>query len=255
MTRVIDNRAKILLLDDDAEVRRVFRRFLSNEGHEVLEASTGAEALEIAGKALPHVAILDIAVPGNIKGWDVCKILKSHPRTKGMPVLLVSGQHLSREERHRGFALGADDYLVKPVDLSEFRVKIGNCLALASLGRQAPQQSILRRLIPVSGGRIFRREAVIVDLIHREVIVAGKHVPRLTARRFDVLLALLRHDGPVDQDGLRQEVWGSDGDLKTVQMTLARLREDLDGFPVLQIKTEAHSYEALIAPVPTKTSH
>lgn len=103
---------------------------------------------------------------------------------------------------------------------------------------------------PLSQPVLLRRGPVSLDLIHREIEIDGLRLPRLASRRFDLLLALFRHQKPMDQASLLLEVWGMERDLKVVQMTVARLREDLRSFPAIQIRTTAHCYELIITPDP-----
>lgn len=102
-------------MDDYPGARYLRSRVLSDGGYEVLEASTGAEALNIARTLLPSLILLDVNLP-DISGFEVCEQLKKDPATTAIPVIHITGAWLSEQDRQRGLASGADAYLVEPVD-------------------------------------------------------------------------------------------------------------------------------------------
>jgi signal transduction histidine kinase/DNA-binding response OmpR family regulator len=101
----------VLVIDDDAAVRELMTRFLEGKGYHVLTAEDGAKGFELAKKHLPSVITLDVVLPGAQSGWDVLTQLKHDPETVDIPVVIVT---FLEEPRH-GFALGASDYIVKPI--------------------------------------------------------------------------------------------------------------------------------------------
>lgn len=111
-------RGPVLLVEDDAETRLAYRALLEHAGWSVHEASDGEQALQMAGSALPRVAVIDISIPG-IDGWETTRRLKLDERTRDVPVLLVTG-HALDEDRQRARDLGCSGYLVKPVPPSRF---------------------------------------------------------------------------------------------------------------------------------------
>ena len=108
-------RRQILVVDDYPGARYLRSRILSNGGYEVLEASTGAEALALARTLKPSLILLDVNLP-DIGGFEVCERLKEDPDTATIPVIQITGAWLSEEDRRRGLGSGADAYLVEPVD-------------------------------------------------------------------------------------------------------------------------------------------
>lgn len=111
-------RGSVLLVEDDAETRLAYRTLLEHAGWSVREAGDGEQALQMFDGALPQVAVIDISIPG-IDGWEMARRLKLDERTRGVPVLLVTG-HALDEDRQRARNLGCSGYLVKPVPPSRF---------------------------------------------------------------------------------------------------------------------------------------
>ena len=111
-------RGPILLVEDDAETRLAYRTLLEHAGWSVHEAGDGWQAMRIVGGALPRVVVIDISIPG-IDGWEMTRRLKLDERTRGVPVLLVTG-HALDEDRQRARDLGCAGYLVKPLSPSLF---------------------------------------------------------------------------------------------------------------------------------------
>jgi len=106
-----------LVTDDDADWRGLLRDVLSMEGFEIEEAHDGLQGVEKAKSAKPNVILLDIDMP-NMNGWEACKHIKADPATKDIPVIFVS-THAQREDKEKGLAVGATDYLPKPVDIEQ----------------------------------------------------------------------------------------------------------------------------------------
>ncbi|MEQ1918982.1 MAG: response regulator transcription factor [Elusimicrobiota bacterium] len=234
---------KILVVDDDEGQRRLFSRRLGLERFEIFTANSGLDALPRIQELCPDLVLADIGMP-QIDGIQMLKIMRQVPKVAAIPVILMTGMPIPESLLQAAAdGLKAGPILMKG-NFQQLLERINNVLKLPT--HEAANTS--------PDAHILNKGPVTVDLIHREVIVAGDRVPRLTAKRFDVLLCLLRHDGPVDQDALLNDVWGHRGDIKLVQMTVSLLREHLRDFPALQIKTEGHSYKLVIALPPTKTA-
>ncbi len=106
-------RLKVLVVDDHIDLRRLMRLTLEIEGHEVFEAGTGVEALEVAAREVPDVVALDIMMPGELQGLEVCRRLRADPSLAGIHVILVSARQ-QQTDIEAGKAAGADYYLGKP---------------------------------------------------------------------------------------------------------------------------------------------
>jgi DNA-binding response OmpR family regulator len=105
--------AKILVADDDDDIRKLLRRLLQAEGYVVVEAADGEEALKQARAEHPDLIILDLNLP-KMDGFDVCAQIKKDPSVNKTPVLMLTAAYDKVEHAERGLSLGADEYVVKP---------------------------------------------------------------------------------------------------------------------------------------------
>ncbi len=128
--------ARVLIVDDEPSILELLDLALAGEGYEVLRAANGNEALEKA--ELADVVLLDGMLPG-ITGWEVCRLLKSRPRTQHLPVIMISAM-AQQLDVDRGRVAGADDYITKPFDLQEVLEKVAQALKGSSA-----QQPVLGR--------------------------------------------------------------------------------------------------------------
>jgi putative two-component system response regulator len=120
---------KILIVDDDQATRRVTDLLLKAEGYgQVLQASTGTEALETVAAEKPDLILLDVMLPG-IDGYTVAERLKEHTATRSIPIIMVTGLH-DRESRILGLRAGVEEFLTKPVDRVELAIRVRNLLRL-----------------------------------------------------------------------------------------------------------------------------
>ncbi len=123
--------ARVLVADDDPDLRQLLRLILQRDGYEVIEAADGEQALARAVDSAPSLILLDVMMPGT-DGFDTCRKLKSDRRTNAVPVIFISarGDLRSREE---GLKLGADDYLNKPVDPKDLMRRVRTAIQRRSI--------------------------------------------------------------------------------------------------------------------------
>jgi DNA-binding response OmpR family regulator len=227
---------RVLVVDDDATVSDVVRRYLEQAGCEVRLAADGADGLAAIAAQLPDLVVLDLMMPG-IDGLEVCRRIRR--RLPGLPVIMLTA--LGEEaDRVLGLEVGADDYVTKPFSPRELVLRI---------------QSVLRR----TGGQTadpgpattLREADLTVDTARR---VAERHgAPlSLTVREFDLLVFLMRHPGRAwSRADLLDKVWGWQfGDQSTVTVHVRRLREKIETDPAdpTRIRTVwgvGYSYEPL----------
>ena len=124
------SKERILVVEDDVDISMMLRIYFESHGFQVLTAGRGQEALEVSRKQLPNVVILDIRLP-DIDGYEVCRRLRANLRTSHIPILFLT-QKDERSDKIAGLELGADDYITKPFDIEELRLRLQNALRRAS---------------------------------------------------------------------------------------------------------------------------
>ncbi len=217
-----DGAGTIVVVEDDPNIADLVDMYLRREGFRVIQAVDGEAGLAAVDREKPKLAILDIGLPGQIDGMEICRRL----RTKGpMPVLMLTARD-GEIDRVLGLELGADDYVTKPFSPRELVARV---------------RAILRRFDgPPADGRpaVLLAGQVEVDTGRREARVDGTVVP-LAAREFDLLRFLADHGGLVlTRQQLLDGVWGAGwfGDERTVDVHVRQLRKKLgDGLPLTTV--------------------
>lgn len=131
--------AKILLVDDETPNRALIRAYMARSGHQLVDASSGAMALELAAADPPDLVLLDVLMP-EMDGFEVAARLKAAPASSSVPIILVTALS-DLDSRRRGFEAGADDFLTKPVDPQELTLRVRNLLALREHQRALTQRN------------------------------------------------------------------------------------------------------------------
>jgi two-component system, OmpR family, response regulator MprA len=179
--------ASILVVDDDAPIRRMLQRTLAAEGHDVSAAADGGAALAAVERAVPDLLVLDVAMPG-LDGFAVCRRLRA--KGLGLPILLLTARD-AVPDRVAGLDAGADDYLVKPFATEELVARV---------------RALLRR--GLEPAQVLAHGDVVLDLTSRTARRRGRDLA-LSARELDLLELLLRNARQVVTRELALElVWG-----------------------------------------------
>lgn len=184
------SKTRLLIVEDDFDLANMLRIFFNGMQYEVDIAPRGSAALEKTRQNLPHLIILDIMLP-DIDGFEVCRELRTHTRTSHVPIIFLT-QKDERRDKLQGLELGADDYITKPFDIEELKLRVQRAITRAELQSLTDPRSGLPagRLIEEQLRRVIRQEdwaLMDVRLIHfeafREVygFVAGDDVLRFTA--------------------------------------------------------------------------
>ena len=209
----------ILVVDDDKNTRMFFRGVLENAGYTVFSASNGLEALAVLDREHIDLAVLDIMMPG-MDGYEFTRTLRQSGNN--MPILMVSAKQLPAD-KHKGFSVGTDDYITKPVDDEEMIYRI---------------KALLRRAQIASERRIVIGE-VVLDCDSLTVSRNGE-VQELPQKEFMLLYKLLSYPGKIfTRIQLMDEIWGADSDTgwETVTVHIGRLRKRFEGYPEFSIES------------------
>jgi PleD family two-component response regulator len=119
--------SRILVVEDDPDIAKILRTYFENQGFDISVAARGQEALSLTRHSLPQLIVLDIMLP-DMDGYEVCRQLRSSSRTGHIPILFLT-QRDERRDRIAGLELGADDYITKPFDIEELRLRVQNAMA------------------------------------------------------------------------------------------------------------------------------
>jgi len=183
--------ATIIVVEDEAQIRRFLRTALNSEGYQVFEAETGKHGLTEAATRKPDLIILDLGLPD----MDGVEVIKGIRAWSSVPVIILSARS-QESDKIAALDAGADDYLVKPFGVGELLARI---------------RVALRHVSPVAGGEeegIFTVDELKVDMVHRKVTVSGAEV-HLTPIEYRLLTVLVKHAGKVlTHQLLLKEVWG-----------------------------------------------
>jgi two-component system, OmpR family, KDP operon response regulator KdpE len=187
----MNNKANIIVIEDEAQIRRFLRTALTSEGYQVAEAETGKQGLAEAATRKPDLVILDLGLPD----MDGVEVIKGIREWSSVPVIILSARS-QESDKISALDAGADDYLVKPFGVGELLARI---------------RASLRHVFSAASGHeegIFSVDKLTVDMIHRKVTVDGAEV-HLTPIEYRLLTVLVRHAGKVlTHRMLLKEVWG-----------------------------------------------
>jgi two-component system response regulator ResD len=217
--------ANILVVDDEATVREVVRKYLEHEGYRVAEAETGTEALAYLREQRPDLLILDLMLPG-MDGFAITRSVRNANEyaplkvDNDIPIIILTAR-TSELDRIAGFELGADDYVVKPFSPRELVARVKAVLRRSG---SIPSEADERPLI---------LSDLSIDPRSREVKIRTSIVV-LTVKEFDLLWWMARHPHQVfTRAQLLNQIWGYEfyGDESTVTVHIRRLREKIESNP------------------------
>lgn len=203
---------RLLIVDDDANLRHALGYAFRQEGFEVVSAEDGTQALASFRQTHPDLVVLDVMLPGK-DGFEVCRALR---RESDVPVIMLTARD-TELDKVVGLEIGADDYLAKPFSTRELVARVR-----AMLRRT-------RRVEPARQDARIEIEELVLDGSRHRVTLAGREVA-LKPKEFDLLAFFMGHAGQVfGRDQLLASVWGYDfaGDSRTVDTHVKTLREKL----------------------------
>lgn len=213
---------KVLVIDDDTTICELLRMYLEKEGYEVCTANDGAAGIEMFRRCSPDIVLLDVMMPKK-DGWQVCREIREHSST---PIIMITAKG-ETIDKVLGLELGADDYMVKPLDMKEVFARI---------------KAVMRRYTKRStgDGERIKLDKLEISLQRYELKLDGQYVT-LPPKELELLYFLASNCNRVfTRDQLLDKVWSFDylGDSRTVDVHIKRLREKLDGVsPEWALKT------------------
>ncbi|HWQ45319.1 MAG TPA: response regulator [Longilinea sp.] len=140
-------KARLLLVEDDTDISNMLKIYFSTQGYDVDTVTRGSEAVEKTRHVMPHLIVLDIMLP-DIDGYEVCQILRQNTRTSHIPVIFLT-QKDERGDKLQGLELGADDYITKPFDIEELKLRVQNAIT------RSERESLTDPLTGLPAGRII----------------------------------------------------------------------------------------------------
>ncbi|MBL0350490.1 MAG: response regulator transcription factor [Elusimicrobia bacterium] len=222
---------RIMVVDDDKDIRRLVENILSKEGFVTVGAENAADALKKIQNSKPDLIILDLQLPDK-DGFEVCKQLRADPATRYVPVVFLTVQNVD-SYKIAGLEIGADDYITKPFNQTELVARV---------------KAVLRRVDWRDKKEAALRDGLLsVDMEKHSVHLDTKPLD-LSPKEFDLLVSLLRNHGKVmTRAELSETVWGHEyfGNTRTVDVHVGRLRKKLGkmGEKIRTVERIGYRYE------------
>lgn len=207
------NSARILIVDDEPPIRRLLRTSLVSQGFQIIEATTGGEALAEIAQATPDLIILDLGLP-DMQGQEVIRILRA--QGSSVPIIVLSSR-ADEPGKVEALDLGADDYVTKPFGTDELLARI---------------RAALRHRLQQQGEQpVFSSGDLSVDLVRRIVRVRGSEI-KLSPKEYDILRMLVAHAGKVlTHRMLMNEVWRGQTDVQYLRIYVRQIRQKIEADP------------------------
>lgn len=211
-------KSKILVVDDEMDIRELVRYYLDKEGFDVIEAENGKKALEIIENEYIDLAIIDIMMP-IMNGFDLVEEMKEF---KDIPVIMLTAKSQSADKL-RGFSLGIDDYVTKPFDPQELLARV---------------KTILKRY-NINSQNIIKIKDVVFDGDKYEIRYKDESI-HLPLKQFELVFELAKNPNQIlTREQLIEKIWGMDYDGydRTVDVHVKRVRENLGHLPGFEVTT------------------
>ncbi len=207
---------KILVVDDDRAINELIKVNLELVGYSVVQAYDGIEGFAVAKQELPSLIILDVMMP-DVDGYTVAQRVRLNPELKNTPILMLTA--LSQlNDKVRGFDIGVDDYLVKPFEMEELKVRVR---ALLKRTKQIPESVAVKELLNY-------KEITLLPETYSVKI--NDSIAKLTPIEFEIFYLLFQnHGNMVSSAKLLKEIWGygPDDDVETIRVHVRHLRSKI----------------------------
>jgi two-component system, OmpR family, alkaline phosphatase synthesis response regulator PhoP len=207
---------KILVVEDEPDIRKLINYNLAQERFKVLEAEDGEQALKLLQREKPNLVILDLMLPG-LSGLELCKILRDRTDTTHLPILMLTAK-AGEADKVVGLEMGADDYLPKPFSPREMVARV-RAILRRSESSAAPESA-----------PYYKKGALKIDFTTYEVFARGQQI-KLTLKEFELLRFLVQNSNRVlSRDQLLDRVWGGETFVtpRTVDVHIRRLRKAVE---------------------------
>ena len=207
---------KILVVEDEPDIRKLINYNLAQERFKVLEAEDGEQALKLLQREKPNLVILDLMLPG-LSGLELCKILRDRTDTTHLPILMLTAK-AGETDKVVGLEMGADDYLPKPFSPREMVARVRAILRRSESSTAAGSASY------------YEKGALKIDFRTYEVFARGQQI-KLTLKEFELLRFLVQNSNRVlSRDQLLDRVWGGETFVtpRTVDVHIRRLRKAVE---------------------------
>ncbi len=223
---------KLLIVDDEENIREVLKEYAEFEGHEVDEAGDGMKAIEMAKAKDYDIIIMDVMMP-RLDGYSACKEIRKFKQT---PMLMLSARGEEYDKLH-GFDVGIDDYVVKPFSPKEVMARV-NAIVKRNSGTIGSEYTI----------EVEKFEGLEINFTSRDVFVDGEKA-NLTPKEYDLLFYLVRNKNiALTRNKLLEEVWGYDffGDDRTIDTHIKMLRNNLGPYRkfIVTLRGLGYKFEA-----------
>ena len=207
---------KILVVDDDRAINELIKVNLELVGYTVVQAYDGIEGFAVAKQELPSLIILDVMMP-DVDGYTVAQRIRLNPELKNTPILMLTA--LSQlNDKVKGFDIGVDDYLVKPFEMEELKVRVR---ALLKRTKQIPESVAVKELLNY-------KEITLLPETYSVKI--NDNIAKLTPIEFEIFYLLFQnHGNMVSSAKLLKEIWGygPDDDVETIRVHVRHLRSKI----------------------------
>lgn len=222
---------KILIVDDEENIREVLKEYAEFEGHEVDEAGDGMKAIELAKENDYDIIIMDVMLP-RLDGYSACKEIRKFKQT---PMLMLSARGEEYDKLH-GFDVGIDDYVVKPFSPKEVMARVNAIVKRNSMASST------------TATEVEKFEGLEINFTSRDVFIDGKKA-NLTPKEYDLLFYLVRNKNiALSRNRLLEEVWGYDffGDDRTIDTHIKMLRNSLGEYRkfIVTLRGLGYKFEA-----------
>lgn len=222
---------KILIVDDEENIREVLKEYAEFEGHEVDEAGDGMKAIEMTKVKDYDIIIMDVMLP-RLDGYSACKEIRKFKQT---PMLMLSARGEEYDKLH-GFDVGIDDYVVKPFSPKEVMARVNAIVKRNS------------KSVSNTATEVEKFEGLEINFTSRDVFIDGEKA-NLTPKEYDLLFYLVRNKNiALTRNKLLEEVWGYDffGDDRTIDTHIKMLRNNLGPYRkyIVTLRGLGYKFEA-----------